>query len=302
MSNDNRNRNAISHGVFSREALFPWEDPEQFKALGKAVAAEHQPATPEEQFLVEELVVALWKGRRARSMEAIAIRANPFARVLEKNGVRTWSEAFALCVRLFEGVSQTLDVIAAKSDQLLKKVKKKLDRDNECDDDDCVKELVEQHAGLCKEIERLSNRLDSVTKFFEINSPAHTQRFLKVQGALRLGVMKILAQLDCVREGSRRLQRLRAEDGSHQKNASDESRSEIEPQGSSGNLDADRSREASTPTSQGVEPSRQENTIEEHLDQALDEFLATPESGDDEPEPEPSPEIGEDEDWGPPKK
>jgi hypothetical protein len=47
--------NALRHGVLSKHAVLPWEDPEEYSRLLEALVAEHKPQGPTEEHFVEEL-------------------------------------------------------------------------------------------------------------------------------------------------------------------------------------------------------------------------------------------------------
>src|SRR5690349_19198173 len=66
--------NALRHGILSKYALLPWEDPEEYAALLAAFVEEHEPQGPTEEHLVEELAGILWRKRRLRLAEAAAHR------------------------------------------------------------------------------------------------------------------------------------------------------------------------------------------------------------------------------------
>jgi len=66
--------NALRHGILSKYALLPWEDPEEYAALLAAFVEEHAPQGPTEEHLVEELAGILWRKRRLRLAEAAAQR------------------------------------------------------------------------------------------------------------------------------------------------------------------------------------------------------------------------------------
>ena len=58
--------NALSHGVTSLKVVLPGEDAAQFQQLRNALLEEHQPATPTETLLVEEMAQAHWRLDRVR--------------------------------------------------------------------------------------------------------------------------------------------------------------------------------------------------------------------------------------------
>jgi hypothetical protein len=62
--------NAVQHGILSRHAVLPWEDANEYERLLQALVAEHKPAGPTEDHLVEELVGVLWRKQRLWLAEA----------------------------------------------------------------------------------------------------------------------------------------------------------------------------------------------------------------------------------------
>src|SRR5271157_1750020 len=58
--------NAMSHGLTSRMVILPGEDPAQFQFLRRGLLKEHQPSTPTETLLVEEMAQAHWRLERVR--------------------------------------------------------------------------------------------------------------------------------------------------------------------------------------------------------------------------------------------
>jgi hypothetical protein len=43
--------NALRHGVLSQHTVLPWEDPDEYRQLAEALAAEHNPQGPTEEAL-----------------------------------------------------------------------------------------------------------------------------------------------------------------------------------------------------------------------------------------------------------
>ena len=66
--------NALRHGVLSRHAVLAWEDETEYRALLDALVAEHAPAGPTEEHLVEEIAGIIWRKRRLRMAEAAMYR------------------------------------------------------------------------------------------------------------------------------------------------------------------------------------------------------------------------------------
>jgi hypothetical protein len=77
-------RNATRHGLLSREAVLPEEDPEEFRELLASLEDEFQPATPSEQLLVESMASAQWRLRRLTRIETGFL-------IAETRHVRKWT-------------------------------------------------------------------------------------------------------------------------------------------------------------------------------------------------------------------
>src|SRR5262245_21371125 len=95
-------QNAITHGLFARQALLPGEAPKALEDLGEAVRAAFNPEGAQEELLIELMVDALWRRRRLGRVEAgiyawkeyriLADRASREARTYERSELTAFSE------------------------------------------------------------------------------------------------------------------------------------------------------------------------------------------------------------------
>jgi hypothetical protein len=71
--------NALSHGLTARTAVLPSEDPAAYEQHCRQFRDEHQPATPTETHLVQQLADTAWRLNRIPLLEAdlLARAANP---------------------------------------------------------------------------------------------------------------------------------------------------------------------------------------------------------------------------------
>src|SRR3977135_3311097 len=74
---ENSSRNAIKHGLTAGNGniLLDCEDPGHFDAVLNNPLAIHEPATPAENDLVEEMVAARWRTRRMWTIETGLLNA-----------------------------------------------------------------------------------------------------------------------------------------------------------------------------------------------------------------------------------
>ena len=67
-------RNSLRHGFTARSIiLLECESAEEFQKMEDDFAAMHQPATPAEQDLVDEMVAARWRNQRIRAIETVIL-------------------------------------------------------------------------------------------------------------------------------------------------------------------------------------------------------------------------------------
>src|SRR6184192_2774333 len=67
-------QNALKHGFTARHILLlDCEDPAQLEVMQEEFGAIHQPGTPAEQDLVDEMITNRWRIRRIRTAEVVTI-------------------------------------------------------------------------------------------------------------------------------------------------------------------------------------------------------------------------------------
>lgn len=66
-------RNAIKHGVFSRELVSVWEDDKDFRQLLSQLIDDFQPTDTFEMLQVEQMAVFAWKQSRLTGIETAAL-------------------------------------------------------------------------------------------------------------------------------------------------------------------------------------------------------------------------------------
>jgi hypothetical protein len=64
MPKNDRSKNALKHGAFSRELILPGESRKEYELLLSGLEAEYSPSGPSEIYLVNHLASLLWRERR----------------------------------------------------------------------------------------------------------------------------------------------------------------------------------------------------------------------------------------------
>src|SRR5436309_694762 len=61
--------NALRHGLTSKYALIPGEDPEEYASLSQDLLSAWKPTNTQEELLITQIVDAAWRLMRARRIE-----------------------------------------------------------------------------------------------------------------------------------------------------------------------------------------------------------------------------------------
>jgi len=101
-------KNALKHGLTAAQLVLPTESPEEYDEHAAQLRDEHDPSTPTEHLLVDQLITASWRLRRARIIETTYYqqRATELARYPD-DPPHMITTIFRLC-------SETLDSLARR--------------------------------------------------------------------------------------------------------------------------------------------------------------------------------------------
>jgi hypothetical protein len=68
-------RNSLRHGILSKKVVLEGESQAEFDELLASYLEEHQPATPTERTLIENMAIARWRQQRAWTLETAGLTA-----------------------------------------------------------------------------------------------------------------------------------------------------------------------------------------------------------------------------------
>ena len=89
MNMTKKSKNALLHGVYSSDLIFPWEKLEDFLELLNGVRADLDPKGTLENEIVFDLACLRWKKRRLNRFMQLTLLQNPFAAEVEESGKRS---------------------------------------------------------------------------------------------------------------------------------------------------------------------------------------------------------------------
>ena len=86
-----RKKNALTHGIYGKDILLPWESREEFEKLLAELQDEFQPNGRMENEIVFDVAHLRWQKYRVHQMWIAAAYADPFVSDLVKAGQKSWA-------------------------------------------------------------------------------------------------------------------------------------------------------------------------------------------------------------------
>jgi hypothetical protein len=86
-----RKKNALTHGIYGKDILLPWESREEFEKLLAELRDEFQPDGRMQNEIVFDLAHLRWQKYRVHQMWVAASYADPFVSDLVKAGRKSWA-------------------------------------------------------------------------------------------------------------------------------------------------------------------------------------------------------------------
>ncbi len=102
-------QNRLAHGFNSKRVVLPGESQEEFDELLAAYLDEHQPETPTERTLIENMAIARWRQQRAWTLETAGL-TNQIRHPRYHEGEDPETQAYVAFHTLTEG-GRTLDLL-----------------------------------------------------------------------------------------------------------------------------------------------------------------------------------------------
>jgi hypothetical protein len=85
-----RQKNALTHGIYGKDILLPWESRQEFEELLADLRDEFRPDGRTEDEIVFDMAHLRWQKYRLRQMYIAAAHGNPFVSDLIKANQKSW--------------------------------------------------------------------------------------------------------------------------------------------------------------------------------------------------------------------
>jgi hypothetical protein len=197
-------KNALVHGVYSRDLLMPWESREDFEKLHADLRAEFHPDGPMEEETVLDVACLRWNKQRVRKMWTAATYNDPFAIELIESGKKSWSgihkylrrqarDFHSMTGSLHELYSSLANQATKVSRALSKEEEEKADNESAHQQIEAILSTMDRHVlPLIRNLQAGPNAEQTLGKAY---SPEYLEPILKIEALIDGRIDKALGRL-----------------------------------------------------------------------------------------------------------
>jgi hypothetical protein len=208
---NNGSRNALVHGVFSKDLLLPWDDRDEFEKLHADLKAEFSPRGRAEEEAVLDLAVLHWRKQTVWRMWQTAVLKDPFTiDILQTNG-NSWSKVRKALRTAAEDQRTLLGMADAKHANMLSQIgrlQKEMDTASDAQEVKLIEgkinallQAISQHViPLVQALRQGPNAEQALDKAYAVES---IDKIVRLEAAIDARIAKVLARLVGLKEFKR---------------------------------------------------------------------------------------------------
>jgi hypothetical protein len=206
-----RNRNALVHGLYSKDVLLPWESREDFEKLHEDLQTEFQPHGRAEEEAVLDLAFLHWRKQTAWRMFQTALLKDPFTQDILQTGRKSWTGIRKRLRSAAKSERTLLGMFDAKHAQMLSqlgRLQKKLEVATDNQELKLVQDKMYTLMQIIKDhvvpfTQALRQGPNAERSFDSAYAPECIEKIVRLEAALDARIAKVLARLVGLKEFKR---------------------------------------------------------------------------------------------------
>ena len=205
-------RNALVHGLYSKDVLLPWDSKDDFEKLHKDLRSEFFPCGRAEEEAVLDLAFAYWNKQTLWRMRQSVVLKDPFTSDIVQTKGKSWYRvrkrlrAQAWSERSLQGVAKEIvSTLRSELQRFQQQIQESSDREEIKTLDEKMGACIRLLADHATPFLVLATQAPNAEKAFDnAYAPESMEKILRLEAALDARIAKILARL--VGSSSARLQ------------------------------------------------------------------------------------------------
>jgi hypothetical protein len=201
----------IVHGLYAKDVLLPWDDPEDFAALHSGLKREFFPNGPSEEACVFDLAQLHWQKHTMVRLRTATVLRDRFTNEIVATGKKSWSgirRTLREKAREEGSLVRTVETCVMKAVAEVQRLGKKLSKDLTSEEVEKLTPVL--HAGIELVNKRLLPLLEQVQQLpdaegaFDKNYlPDALEKILRLEAMIDARISKVLARLVALKEFKR---------------------------------------------------------------------------------------------------
>jgi hypothetical protein len=201
----------ITHGLYAKDVLMPWDDRAEFRALHEELQREFFPSGASEEQCVLDLTLAYWQKQTTWRMRAAAVLSDPFTEDIVATGNKSWSGirgGLRKMAREERSLKQAMEAGAADMVHAIARLTRKLGKKLSPAE---AKESAAQlslaadlfNSTLMPLFEKGRQLPDAEGAFDKHYLPEDLERIMRLEATIDARITKLLARLVAIKEFKR---------------------------------------------------------------------------------------------------
>lgn len=201
----------IVHGLYAKDLLFPWDDPDEFAALHNGLKEEFFPSGPSEAECVLDLSQLFWQKRTLWRLRTATVLRDRFTDEIVATERKSWAgirRGLREKAREEHALVQTMEASVASAVAEVQRLGKKLAKESSREQIEKLTPLL--HAGiefvtksLLPLLEQVRQLPDAEGAFDKNYLPEALEKVVRLEAMIDARISKVLARLVALKEFKR---------------------------------------------------------------------------------------------------
>jgi hypothetical protein len=204
-------RNALVHGLYSKDVLLPWDSRKDFEKLHQDLQAEFSPRGRAEEEAVLDLALLHWQKRTLLRMRQVAVLKDPFTQDIVNTDCKSWSQIRKRLRSAANEQRTLLGTVETENAKMASQVRR-LQKEMEAASDPQELKLVEEKLNALHRIlgehvlplvQALRQGPNAEQAFDAAYAAESVEKIMRLEAALDARIAKVLARLVGLKEFKR---------------------------------------------------------------------------------------------------
>jgi hypothetical protein len=204
-------RGHLLHGLYARDILLPWEDPEEFLKLHDSIKNEYFPAGATEDECVLDLALAHWQKRTLARLRTATVLRDPFSQEILATRKKSWSgirKSLRKTAKQEQAAKKAMEDTFINAFSSLSRLAKKMTNDARSEHVEKLQPSLDKGLQLIRstvlpmlrEVQKIPNSEGALEKNY---LPDDLEKVVRLEAMIDSRISKILARLVGIKEFKR---------------------------------------------------------------------------------------------------